>query len=112
MVSKPTQQTGGNLSAGNFYLISDQPQYKKVQNQSGNSARYKILNNSGVDPKLFFLDPYPDPNLIFLCVLDPDPAGPVKSSGSSSGSDPKYSLFHNANNYKRFFHGILKHPFQ
>jgi hypothetical protein len=52
--------------------------------------------SSVVDPDTIFLYPYPDP--IFLWVLDPDPVmdpnltWPAKSSGFSSGSDPKYSL--------------------
>jgi hypothetical protein len=53
------------------------------------------------DPKLFLKNPNPDP--IFLWVLDPDPTWPAKSSGSSAGSDYKYSLFHNANDVEAFF---------
>jgi hypothetical protein len=57
--------------------------------------------HSVVDPKLFFSDPYP----IFRRILDqdPDPTWLVKSFGSSFGSDPKHSLFHNANDFKWLF---------
>jgi hypothetical protein len=61
---------------------------------------------SVVDPYryLFFSDPDPiscqvldpDPKKI---VMDPDPTSTVKSFGSSFGSDPKHSLFHNANDF-------------
>jgi hypothetical protein len=60
---------------------------------------------SVVDRKIFFSDLDP----IFIRVLDPDPDSDldplllVKSYGSSFGSDPKYSLFHNANNKKGIF---------
>jgi hypothetical protein len=77
------------------------------------ALQYSCHIYSVVDPKTIF---YPDPDPIFLWFfdldLDPDPTWPVKSCGSSSGSDPKYSLFHNTNDYKSFFHGILKHSFQ
>jgi hypothetical protein len=56
--------------------------------------------NSVVDPKLFFSDPDP----IFCQVsdpdLDPDPTWLVKRFGSSFGSGPQHSLFHNANDLK------------
>jgi hypothetical protein len=42
---------------------------------------------SVVDPKLFFI------------------------SETSSGSDPKNSPFHNATDFKKHFHGILKHRY-
>jgi hypothetical protein len=44
--------------------------------------------------------------------LDPDPTWSATSSGSSSGSVPKNSLFQNGNDFKDFFLGIFKHPFQ
>jgi hypothetical protein len=46
-----------------------------------------------------------DPDPIFRQVLDPDPDPTwlVKSYGSSFGSDPKYSLFQNDNDFKRIF---------
>jgi hypothetical protein len=52
-----------------------------------------------VDPKLFFPDP------IFRRVLDPDldPTWLVKCFGSSFGSGPLHSLFHNANHFKWLF---------
>jgi hypothetical protein len=53
-----------------------------------------IGGTSVVDPKLFF---YSDP--IFRRVLDPDPTLLVKSFGS----DPKHSIFHNANDFKWLF---------
>jgi hypothetical protein len=52
---------------------------------------------------------FSDPDPIFRRVLDPDPKKMlriririllVKSFGSSFGSDPKHSLFHNANDFK------------
>jgi hypothetical protein len=55
--------------------------------------------SSVVDPKLFFSDPDP----IFHWDLDPDPTWLVKSFKSSFGSDPKYSLSHNANGFKYLF---------
>jgi hypothetical protein len=48
-----------------------------------------------------------DPDPIFRRVLDPDPDPDptllVKIFGSSFGSDPKHSLFHNVNDFKLFF---------
>jgi hypothetical protein len=61
------------------------------------------------DPKLFFFNP--DPNF-FLWVLDPDlapdPNWLVNRSESRSGSNPKNSIFHYAND----FSWLLRHTFQ
>jgi hypothetical protein len=56
-----------------------------------------------VDPKLFFSDPDPIFRRVLDPDLDPDPTRLVKSFGSSFGSDPKHSLFHNANDLKWLF---------
>jgi hypothetical protein len=56
---------------------------------------------SVVDPKLFFSDPDPDP--IFPRVLDLDPDPDPTRLLKSFGSDPKHSLFHNANDLKSLF---------
>jgi hypothetical protein len=57
-----------------------------------------MLLLSAVDLKLFFSDP--DPIFRWDLDPDPDPTWLVKSFGSSFGSDPKYSLSHNANDFK------------
>jgi hypothetical protein len=57
--------------------------------------------SSVVDPKLFFSDP--DPIFCWDLDPDPDPTWLVKSFGSSFGSDPKYSLSHNSNDFKWLF---------
>jgi hypothetical protein len=64
-----------------------------------NAIRKKTSQCCGSET--IFLDP--DPAAIFLRGLDPDPTGLAKISGSSSGSDLKYSLFHNANDFKGIF---------
>jgi hypothetical protein len=62
-------------------------------------------NNTGaisvMDTKLFFSDPGP----IFFWNLYPDldPTWLAKSSGSGSGSDPKYSRFYIAINFTVIF---------
>jgi hypothetical protein len=48
-----------------------------------------------MDPKLCVLDP------TFQRVSDPDPT--LKSSGSGFGSDPKYLLFLENNDFKGIF---------
>jgi hypothetical protein len=76
---------------------------------SGSGIRDKTSQIRNTVRNYFFC---PDPDPIFLWVLDPDldpdPTWPAKSSGS----DPKYSLFHNGNDFEAFFNGILNHPFQ
>jgi hypothetical protein len=56
-----------------------------------------IISSIAVDPKFIFSDPDP------IFNPDPDPTSLVKSFGSSFGSDPKYSLFHNAGDSKLLF---------
>jgi hypothetical protein len=59
--------------------------------------------DSVVDPILFF-----GIRISFSSwVLDPDPTWPAKSSGS----DPKYSFFHNANDFKAFLWHLKKASF-
>jgi hypothetical protein len=56
-----------------------------------------IISSIAVDPKLFCSDPDP------IFNPDPDPTSLVKCFRSSFGSDPKYSLFHKADDSKWLF---------
>jgi hypothetical protein len=74
---------------------------RKQRIWSGAVITYGTVYRSVVDPKLFFSDPDP----IFRRVFDPDPNPTwlAKSFGSSFGSEPKHSLFHNVNDFKWLF---------
>jgi hypothetical protein len=76
-------------------MLQDKSSTRLHHNMHSNwNAHNKVEWFSDVDLKLFFR---------MLWVLDPDPTWLAKGSGFSSGSDPKYLLFHNANHFKDLF---------
>jgi hypothetical protein len=77
-----------------------------IQSISDLSDRVQMLKKLWIRNCFCFLNPDPDPIFLWGLDSDPDPTWLAKSFVSSSGSDPKYSLFHNACDLKAFLMAI------